>query len=190
MTHTSSAGKTAVEALDLMSIVKTSQALSGEVDLKNLLTRVMQCLMKNAGAQRCLLILKRKDSFMVEAAVSMDQRQVSFFENVTIDDSDLLAASIAQYVARTGKEVVLNDAAQEGMFTRDASVLRKKLLSVLCMPILHQGKLIGLLYLENNEAKGAFTRLYPPLPPVMYRCFPSSLPRPRSPSKMQSFTRN
>ncbi|MEG3918749.1 GAF domain-containing sensor histidine kinase, partial [Microcoleus sp. T3_A4] len=69
----------------------------------------------------------------------------------------LLACAIANYVIRTQENVVLNNAAQEGQFTRDPYIAATQPKSILCTPLLHQGKLTGLLYLENNLTEGAFT---------------------------------
>ncbi|WP_442957279.1 SpoIIE family protein phosphatase [Phormidium sp. CCY1219] len=60
-------------------------------------------------------------------------------------------------MARTQNDVVLNDATKEGLFTQDSYILQNQVYSVLCAPILHQGQLRGIVYLENNLTTGAFT---------------------------------
>lgn len=154
----SSSLDTGGEALDLMSIVKISQALSGEVDYTELLKKIMGHLIENAGAQQGALILKDGDRLMVEALVAADSEPLVFPDGLALEACNALVPSIVHYTARTGRELVLENASGEGIFAHDTQVLYKKLLSLLCMPILQQGKLTGLLYLENNGAKGVFTQ--------------------------------
>ncbi|TWI73998.1 PAS domain S-box-containing protein [Desulfobotulus alkaliphilus] len=153
----SSSLDTGGEALDLMSIVKISQALSGEVDYAKLLKKIMGYLIENAGAQQGALILKEGDSLMVQALAASDSEPLVFPDGLALDACDVLVPSIVYYTARTGRELVLENASGEGIFAHDTQVVYKKILSLLCMPIIQQGKLTGLLYLENNGAKGVFT---------------------------------
>lgn len=156
-TLTYAAAMAGVECLDLGTVIKTSQAISSEIDLHNLVERILTLGLENAGAERGFLILREEDQLMIEAqsASGMDKEPV--IASISIDKSDALSSAIVHYVARTKEDVVLNDAANEGIFTQDEYVLKKRPKSVLCIPIVHKGDVTGALYLENNLTSGAFT---------------------------------
>jgi light-regulated signal transduction histidine kinase (bacteriophytochrome) len=69
-----------------------------------------------------------------------------------------LPLSILNYVRRMRKHLVLDHASSETMFSSDSYVAQKKPKSVLCLPLLRQTELVGILYLENNLTTGAFTK--------------------------------
>ncbi|WP_437291950.1 trifunctional serine/threonine-protein kinase/ATP-binding protein/sensor histidine kinase [Sorangium sp. So ce406] len=142
--------------LDLTSVFKASQILSGALVLSELLRQVMQIVVENAGAQRGFLILIDGERLVVEAAGATDQAEVVVLQSMPVERCPDLALSVVHYVHRTMRDVVLDDASQEGLFTRDPYVLRQQPKSILCTPLGRQGQL-GLLYLENNLTTGAFT---------------------------------
>ncbi|MBD1823127.1 AAA family ATPase [Cyanobacteria bacterium FACHB-DQ100] len=129
------------QTLDLATVMKAAQVLSSEIVLDRLLTKLMQLVIENAGAESGLLLLEKTGSLQVAASQGMQ----------------LYSAAIVNYVARTGESIVLDQAAVQGAFTRDAYIVEHQPKSVLCAPILHQGKLTGVLYLENNLTIAAFT---------------------------------
>ncbi|XXT20206.1 AAA family ATPase [Sorangium sp. So ce429] len=143
-------------SLDFTSVLKASQVLSGALVLGELLRQVMQIVIENAGAQRGLLILVDGERLVVEAAGATDQAEVVVLQSVPVESCPDLALSVVHYVHRTMQDVVLYDASQEGLFTRDPYVLRRGPRSILCTALGRKGQL-GLLYLENNLTTGAFT---------------------------------
>jgi signal transduction histidine kinase/DNA-binding response OmpR family regulator len=143
--------------LDLTTVMKAAQALSGEIILSNLLTTFMQILLENAGAQTGVLILEKFKKLFIEATGQVNQEVITIQESIAVETNQQLPLSIINYVRQTQENVVLNDATNEGMFTTDEYILEHQPKSVLCVPIVHQGKLIGILYLENNLTTGAFT---------------------------------
>ncbi|MEG4533887.1 AAA family ATPase [Microcoleus sp. D2_18a_D3] len=145
------------EALDLATVMKASQAISGEIVLDKLLTSLMRILIENAGAQVGSLILESQEKLLIEAQVSVDSEQVTVLQSINIENSKQLPLGVIQYVARTQEDVVLFDATNEGVFTREPYIVKNQPKSVLCIPIINQGKLIGIIYLENNRTAGAFT---------------------------------
>ena len=145
-------------ALDLGSVIKTSQAISGEVDLEALLKKVMRILIESAGAQEGCLIMKKDSELMVRVHITAGMDNATLLENLPVDCCDLLSQAIVQYVVRTQEAVVLSNAAVEGMFSRDPYIVRKKPLSILCMPVMQHGVIVGVLYLENNQVTDAFTQ--------------------------------
>ncbi|APR87740.1 High-affnity carbon uptake protein Hat/HatR [Minicystis rosea] len=148
--------ETSVASLDMASVVKASQAISGEIVLDELLDRLLAVVLENAGAQRGSVILKRDGCLVVVASIAAADRGASFTD-APVETSAELSRLIVQYVARTQQSVVLNDAAREGMFKDDPYVVAGRIRSVLCVPIQHRGDLTGVLYLENNQIAGAFT---------------------------------
>ena len=146
-----------LHSLDLATVMKASQAVSEEIVLAKLLEKLMRILLQNAGAQRCYLILERDGELMIEASGSIDGRDLAILQSVPITSTEDLSQEIVRYVQRTRARVVLANASKEGMFISDEHVLRRQSRSVLCMPVVHQSKLIGILYLENDLTEGAFT---------------------------------
>ena len=147
----------AVGQLDVETVVKASQALASEMILPALIERLMRIAVEHAGAERGLLILPRGEGFRIEAestttgsTVSVDLRQAA----VTGED---LPKSIFQYVLRTKQSVLLHDASSESSFAGDDYIRRHRARSILCLPLLKQTKLLGLLYLENNLSFHVFS---------------------------------
>ncbi|MBD2496615.1 hybrid sensor histidine kinase/response regulator [Nostoc sp. FACHB-280] len=145
------------EAFDLATVMKAAQALSGEIVLDKLLAKLMQILLENAGAARGYLILNQANTLLIAASGSFDQPEINVRQSTPVESSDNLPSSVINYVYRTGENVVINDANCEGGFTTDDYIVKHKPRSILCSPIVNQGKLIGILYLENKLIAGAFT---------------------------------
>ena len=148
---------TGAQTLDLISVLKASQTLSGEIVLPRLLERMMHIVLENAGAQRGLLIMEKGDRLMIEAEGTMGSTAPVVLQSIPLEQSEELSGAIVRYVARLRQNVVLDDAESEGAFVTDPYVLRTHPKSILCMPIEHQGNLSGILYLENNLSTNAFT---------------------------------
>ena len=145
------------QAFDFSTVMKASQALSGEIVLSNLLANLMRILIENAGAEKGFLILDTAGKLQIEASGSVDQDQINVEQSIFVKKSQQLPISLINYVQRTQKDVVLNDATSETAFNLDNYIITQKPKSILCTPIIHQSKLIGILYLENNLTTGAFT---------------------------------
>ena len=151
------------DTLDLATVMKASQAISGEIVLSKLLERLMKIAIENAGAQKGFLILGKAGNWAIEAEGSVKEDEVSVLRSLPLNaeaasgEMPKLASAIAHYVIRTQENVLLNNATQEGQFTRDPYIAATQPKSILCTPLVHQGKLTGILYLENNLTEGAFT---------------------------------
>src|ERR671933_305120 len=145
--------------LDLATVMKASQAISGEIVLDKLLAQLMKILIENAGAQKGFLILESKGQLLIEAEGSVDQDNVTVLQSIPVGRqvSVPLPEAIINYVARTKESVVLNDATGEGQFTNDPYIQENKPKSILCAPLINQGQLSGIVYLENNLTTAAFT---------------------------------
>lgn len=142
-------------ALDFMTVLKASQTLAGEIQLDKLLTNLMKIVIENAGAERGLLILNKQEQWVIEAEGEVGKREITVLQSIPIQN--FLPLSIINYITNTHESVVLNDAVNSGEFTQDSYIRKCQPKSVLCLPLLNQGKLQGILYLENNLTTGAFT---------------------------------
>jgi histidine kinase len=143
--------------LDLATAIRATQAVATELVLERVLERVMRSLIENAGAQRGHLLLNRQGSLVLEAAGTIEPDEVRLGLGQPLEATEDLCRSIVQYVARTHAPLVLANASEDSRFRADGYVVKHRPRSVLCVPMLHQGKLSGVLYLENNLAHGAFS---------------------------------
>jgi predicted ATPase/class 3 adenylate cyclase len=146
--------------LDLNTLIKAGQTISGEVVLGRLLDRLLGILIENAGAQRGLVLLLRDGDLCVEAESNVVSGEVAVLMSIPIESADaasLLPIGIVQLAARTKEVILVDDVCQDERFAMDAYVQKRQTRSVLCQPILNQGQLIGLVYLENDLLGSAFT---------------------------------
>ncbi len=146
-----------VEQLDLATVIKVSQAVSGQIVLEKLIDTLMRIAIEYAGAERGLLILPRgiEQRIEAEATTSGDTITVRLGEALMAEAA--APESIIHYVARTQESVILDDASAENAFYTDTYIRQHHARSILCLPLINQAKLIGLLYLENNLAPHVFT---------------------------------
>ncbi|MCT7967843.1 AAA family ATPase [Laspinema sp. D1] len=150
-------GQHITEELDFSTVIKSSQAISGEIVLEQLLKKLMQILIENAGAEQGFLILPRNQQLFIEAMASNEDETSVMVRSLPLEESLTIPSSLVQYVQRTKESVVLSDALNSGQFTTDATLVRREVKSVLCTPIVNQGNLLAIIYLENNLSTDAFT---------------------------------
>ncbi|MFW9263159.1 AAA family ATPase [Nostoc sp. CALU 546] len=153
--HTNLSSSSISEALDFATIFKAAQVLSSEIQLEQLLTTLLQVVMENAGAQKAALLVLQKNNLVVEAVATINEG-VSLV-SAPLSTSEGIPITLLNYVKRSLKTVVLDDATAQTDFIADSYFIQQQPKSVLCTPMLNQGKLIGLLYLENPLTIGAFT---------------------------------
>ena len=147
------------EHLDLLSVIKASQTISGVMVEEQLLETLLDLVLEEGGARRAHLLLSRNGSLKIAAEASVDTRRAD--DARPKEDEGKLASrlplSVIQYVQRTKERLVLDDAAITSRFARDPYFVRVRPQSVLCTPIRRQTEMVGLLYLENELVPGAFT---------------------------------
>ena len=167
---TTTTSKATSGALDLNTVLKASQTISSEIVLDKLLENLMRIAIENAGAQKGFLLLPapgKAETLVIEAEGAVDSETrsetIKVLQSQAIDTPNPktqlppLSTAIVNYVARARQSVVLNDSASEGQFTHDPYIKAVEPKSVLCSPLVNQGQLSGILYLENNLTTGAFT---------------------------------
>ncbi|GAB1537982.1 hypothetical protein NUACC21_06380 [Scytonema sp. NUACC21] len=154
------------DSLDLASVVKASIALSGEIELEQLLSTLMEVVMENAGASKCTLILTESDRVATDvhltvSAVSSNSTtggNYTEFPSICLESSSDVPVTVINYVKRTQEILVIDDFKEKPVLSADSYIVREQPKSLLCIPIINQGKLLGILYLENNLTAEAFTR--------------------------------
>ena len=149
-------GTTSSTVIDLPTVIKAYQALSSEIKFEQLLTTLMEVAIQNAGAQTGVLILKEEENWKIAVHCS-DRQGCSLQETIAIEESQSIPQTVINYVKRTHKTLVFDDVKTELIFASDPYMMLQEPKSILCTPILHQGKLMAILYLENNLTTGAFT---------------------------------
>lgn len=146
------------ESFDLEAASEASLAISGEIMLPALTRTLLHIAIKNSGAQRAALILQQHGEFELAAVGSAEhENEVNLLAQPLDAHAELpVPKTLIQYVARTQKSMVIDDARNRSVFSRDPYFLRERPISILCEPIVRQGKLLGMLYLENNLTVGTF----------------------------------
>ena len=148
----------AVEQLDLSTVVRVSQAVSGEMEFNRLIEILMATALEHAGAGRGLLILSRGDGMWIEAEAITAAKGLEVRRPPQMRvNGQALPESVFHYVVRTRDSVLLHDAASQEPFSADEYVRKNASRSVLCLPLIKQTQLIGVLYLENNLVSHVFT---------------------------------
>ena len=143
--------------LDYSSIVNSLQAISSEIVFENLLDRLMKIVVESSGATRGIFISLKDDNLFIEAERVLSDKEVTIVKSVPVDERDDLLMPVINYVKRSLTFVVLDDAINAGDYISDPYVMKSRQRSVFCMPVIRQTELVGILYLENNVAAGAFT---------------------------------
>ncbi len=143
--------------LDIFSVTKAAQAITGEVEFEKLLTKLIRITIENAGAQRGSLILERDGEMFVFAEDSLENLETKLHDPIPLSVTNNLPLSVINFAQRTLENVVLPDAKSDQKYGNDTYILRYQPSSIMCVPIINQGRLRGLLYLENNAVSGAFT---------------------------------
>ena len=145
------------DALDLATVLKASQAIAGEIVLERLLVKLMDIIMENAGAESVVLVLESDGEFLVQGIKrragpgARDDGGAAAPVRRRVEGHRQLRAA---HVGARGARRILRCAASSATIR---TCVNRRPKSVLCAPVAHKGKLIGVIYLENNQVAGAFT---------------------------------
>lgn len=157
-TVTTETSETTSTALDSITSMKSSQAISEEIELNKLIVKLLGIVIENTGAERGLLFLKRDTHLFLEGLACSDKTSSCILESIPIEQTTHVPISVIQYVERTKEFLVLGDASNRGEFLNDPYILSEQIKSILCIPIIHQQNLIGVLYCENRLISDTFTQ--------------------------------
>ncbi len=145
-----------LQQLDVEAVVRASQALSSEIVLPELIERLMTIAVENAGAERGLLLLPSVDGYLIHA----EARAVGDHIEVTMREEPMSGSacpeSLVRYVIRTRESVILDDASKSELFSADEYLRARQSKSILCLPLIKQQQLTGILLLENALTSHAF----------------------------------
>ncbi|MGE5703989.1 MAG: helix-turn-helix transcriptional regulator [Clostridia bacterium] len=154
--HTSTKSSTQAE-MDVNMFLQAMQHFTREKELPQLLLTYLETAMKIAGADKGFVLLEKDSELCIEASKAADEGyDTPMPETGDLNDTQKLPATIVHYVARTRETVVLSDASKAGIFVRDTYFKEHQPCSILCLPILYDGMLVGALYLENNLMTDVF----------------------------------
>ncbi len=155
-TSGSSSNKITSEDIDLATIIKTSRSLSRETELEKLLEIILKFTIENVGAKTGIIFLERAENHFVKAEIEADRENPVLLCNLNLEQSDFFPISVINYVRRTQENIILQNASSESIFSKDPYIIKRQIKSILCLPLLGKGKLVGIIYLENNLIVAAF----------------------------------
>lgn len=143
--------------LDLKAVLKASQTISSEIELNKLLSSLLSLIIENAGADKCVLMLLQDSSLLIQGSITQGGNPL-VLQKIPVEESQDIPRKLIYKVKHSQQGVVLLDATADPILANDPYVICQCPQSILCSPIIRQGELVGILYLENNLTKGAFTR--------------------------------
>ncbi|MHC5939194.1 AAA family ATPase [Nostoc sp.] len=149
------------EHLDFLSVVKASQTISSEIVFSRLLKTLMQIVIEQAGAEIGYLLLEHEENLVIEVEAKVNPQAEKLNVSLPVlkgEISQVIPQSMLNYVQRTQETVILQNATEQNLFSKDEYIIQKQPKSVLGLPIARQSKLLGILYLENNLISSAFTQ--------------------------------
>ncbi|MEQ8471129.1 MAG: ATP-binding sensor histidine kinase [Marinoscillum sp.] len=142
--------------LDLASVLKAASTISSEIQLGKAIPTLLKIITENAGAQSGAFILVNNDKLELQAISSVEV-EAQMVTPLDVAETDYVPVSVIQYVGRTKDTVILDEPEKDERFQRDDYLLANDIASLLCMPVIHQQSLLGIIYLENRLTKGSFT---------------------------------
>lgn len=145
-------------ALDLASVLKASQSIASQVKYSDLLKKLLQITIENAGAERGVLLHQKGDKLCIEAEGISGNQEIKILPSIPFNQSDLVPHTFINYSRHSDESEVVNDARIEERFNNDPFITKNQTISMMCVPLTSQGKTNGLIYLENNLLKGVFNR--------------------------------
>jgi diguanylate cyclase (GGDEF)-like protein len=144
--------------LDIKSILKSTQAISVEIKFDKLLKVLMRTIIENAGAQNGCVILKNvnDNKLYVEAVKCRENEEIKITKSLSVTESNDFCFDIVEYVKRNHEIIVISNASQNYYYKNNDYIKRINAKSILCVPILYQNDLKGIIYLENNLSENVF----------------------------------
>lgn len=142
--------------LDTATIMKATHAISSEIKLEELLKKLIYIVLENAGAQKVCYLSKKEEKYVIQAEGSVDGNKIDVMGEIDFEHNESLPKKIIYYVNRSLDSVILDNASTSEQYIYDQYIIQKKPKSIMCMPVLSKGNLLGILYLENNLLEGAF----------------------------------
>lgn len=142
--------------LMMHTIRETVNALAAQNDPAVLLKKFFRLAVEAAGADKGYLIMAKGEKLLAKALLDDTRRHNIVISPYWSNQETGMARAVVRYVLRTLEPVVLNDTARAGIFARDPHLLYARARAVICLPLLFQGTLYGVLYMENSLMTGVF----------------------------------
>lgn len=153
----------AFAALDTATVIHAAQAIAGEILLERVLVRVVKAVIESAGADRGMLLIDRGGRLWVDVTMQVEPEKVETETSVLAEECEVLPLSVVEYVRRTREPLVMGDAQADRRFAKDRYMVHYAPRSILATPMMHKGKLVGIIYLEHATANEAFVPARLPL---------------------------
>jgi diguanylate cyclase (GGDEF)-like protein len=145
-------------SLDVLAIFKATKAIADEMQLNKLLQKLIDIVLKDAGANRALLLFKEENVWFIEAEGNLNNQKITLSQAEPLSSRSDIPVSLINFAQRTQELVLIQNAKElEFYSTHDHYLAQTKPQSILLLPIFYQGSLRHLLYLENKETSYAFT---------------------------------
>lgn len=155
-TYTATSNSSTSVILDHATILKATQSISGEIILEELLKKLIYILLENAGAGRVVYLTKANHDYIIQAEGWAADKKLIIMEGRTLEMALDLPKKIIYHV-EYGKTSIILDNASLSDYRNDPYIAQNQHKSLMCMPIISKGEMIGILYLENNLIEGAFS---------------------------------
>jgi predicted ATPase/signal transduction histidine kinase len=142
--------------IDIDTAIKVSKIISEEIIMDKLLIKLMDIAMESSGAQNGFLILYNDDKLIIEVEGGVLEDVESKVKHIPLEKFNNIAKSVVYYSLRTNETVILNNAPMDSVFSSDNYIIKCRPQSIMCVPIIYNEKLIGVIYLENSVAANVF----------------------------------
>ncbi|MBG1265601.1 ATP-binding sensor histidine kinase [Nostoc sp. WHI] len=158
-THASNIGSTNIsDTLDFTSVLKAAQAISSSLELDPLITSLTRIILENSGAKKSVLVLPLEGTWQVKAITFINYEEIqTILSSQSLDYCPDIPIKIINYVKNSQQTVIINNCKTDIPGLIGEYMLEHQPQSVLCTPIINQGHLVGILYLENSLTQGVFT---------------------------------
>ncbi|HYR50789.1 MAG TPA: GAF domain-containing protein, partial [Candidatus Eisenbacteria bacterium] len=150
-------GRPAATGVDAATVIHALRTISAEILIDKLVETLMVTAVQQAGVERGLLIVRRAEEARVEAEAATQRGAIVARRLDTLPDPSSLPETIVNYVLRTQEPVMLDDASAPNPFSADAYLTERRIRSLLCLPLVKEGTVIGALYFEDPLASHIFT---------------------------------
>ena len=144
--------------LDFTSVLKAARAISSSLELDQLITSLTQIILTNSGAKKVVLILPQENTWKIQAISLLAQGEIkNVFPQELLENCQDIPLNIIHYVKNTQETIVINNCQTDNSSLIGKYMLKHQPQSVLCTPIINQGHLVGMIYLENQLTSAVFT---------------------------------
>lgn len=153
-----SSGSIEMASIDTLTLVKTMDALIGEIKLESLLEKLITYAMENSGAQEGHFLINRKGEWIVEVSTLANHSLHTHFPKAKLETYHEVSPGVVNYSKASKEPVLIADAIHTKPYDSDEVVQRKNLRSILCIPFISQSKISGMIYLTHSQTSNAFQK--------------------------------